>query len=251
MVTFRYDMKPENPARLGLIVLQSDERIESDFRRLMPVGRDLFVSRIPSAADVTPESLQSMERHLTASASLFPQARPFDVIGYGCTSGSAQIGPDAVADNVKRGVSVRAVTNPLTALVQLCRAAGIGRLGFLSPYVETVSDRLRGALADKGVTTPVFGSFDEAEEARVARIQPGSIMAAGADLAKRGGIDALFLSCTNLDTLDIIEPLQQQTGLPVLSSNLVLAWHMARLGGVKLADIPATRHLISACPVSK
>lgn len=250
MPPFQYTLKSENPARLGLIVLQSDERIEADFRRLIPGSLDVFVSRVPSGTDVTPETLQSMEKHLTASANLLPQAQSFDVIGYGCTSGSAQIGPDAVAANVKQGIAARTVTNPLTALVQVCKAAGITRLGFLSPYVESVSARLRNALDTEGIETPVFGSFDEAEEALVARISPASITAAGADLAHSGDMDALFLSCTNLDTLDIIEPLQHQIGVPVLSSNLVLAWHMCHLVGADLADIPATRHLLRACPLS-
>ena len=107
----------------------------------------------------------------------------------------------------------------------------------LSPYVAEVSDRLRGRLAERGVETPVFGSFDEAEEARVARIDGPSILAAGRALAVRGGIEGMFLSCTNLRTLDVIPELEDATGLPVLSSNLVLAWDMLRLAGAA-PDVP-------------
>ena len=49
-------------ATLGLIVLQVDETIEQDFRRLF---RDpaiaLYVSRIPSGADLTPETIATMK----------------------------------------------------------------------------------------------------------------------------------------------------------------------------------------------
>ena len=52
-------------------------------------------------------------------------------------------------------------------------------------------------------------------------------------------LDALFISCTNLRTLDVIEEIEQKTGMPVLSSNLVLAWHLLDLVGLKpSADAP-------------
>ena len=41
--------------------------------------------------------------------------------------------------------------------------------------------------------------------------------------------DAVFLSCTNLRTLDIIDAVEQAIDKPVLSSNQVLAWHLLTL----------------------
>lgn len=237
MTQYGFDIsEPEGP-RFGLVVLQADETIEDDFRRLLPGGSRLLVSRVPSALDVTRESLAQMETHLTAAAALFPRGVRFDAVGYGCTSGTAEIGADRIAEKVLAGACAAAVTEPLSALVAACEAQGIRRVGLLSPYVAEVSDRLRGRLAERGVETPVFGSFDEAEEARVARIDGPSILAAGRALAVRGGIEGMFLSCTNLRTLDVIPELEDATGLPVLSSNLVLAWDMLRLAGAA-PDVP-------------
>ncbi|MFT7594765.1 MAG: hypothetical protein ACI8R4_002089, partial [Paracoccaceae bacterium] len=36
MKTYPYDLSPQARPNLGLIVLQTDERIERDFRRLIP-----------------------------------------------------------------------------------------------------------------------------------------------------------------------------------------------------------------------
>ena len=77
-----------------------------------------------------------------------------------------------------------------------------------------------------------MGSFDMAEEALVARITRASLEEAARTLVAGAEVDGLFLSCTNLDTLDVIAPLEAALGLPVLSSNQVLAWHMARLAGL-------------------
>ena len=242
MTRYDYETVPGQGPNLGLIVLQVDERIEADFRRLLPSEANLYVSRVPSGLDLTRESLGAMAAHLTGAALLLPGPVRYDAVGYGCTSGAAQIGPGKVADLVGRGVACAHVSEPVSALLTACRALGLRRLALLSPYVEPVSAQLRRVLAGQGIETPVFGSFDEAEEARVARIAPRSTIAAARDLAARGGVDGLFLSCTNLDTLDAIAPLEAETGLPVLSSNLVLAWHMcslARAGAGMAANLRA------------
>ena len=231
MQVFSFETEPRRHPILGLVVLQADERIEADLRRLLPAPVELLVSRVPSGPDVTPQTLARMEAELPRAAGLFPEAVGFDVIGYGCTSGAAQIGSARVAEKLRDGARAAHVTDPVSALVASCRALGLRRLALLSPYVAAVSDRLRAVLAQQGIETPVFGSFAEAEEARVARISPASIAHAARALVAAGEVDGLFLSCTNLDTLPMIGALEREIRIPVLSSNLVLAWHMLRLAG--------------------
>lgn len=170
MAAFPYQLDDYQPKTLGLIVLQSDERIESDFRQLTPEGTQLFVSRVPSGLEVSNASLAKMEAHLSTAAGLLPRAQNFDVIGYGCTSGTAQIGVATIADRVAAGVETRAVTEPVSALVAACRALEVRQLGILSPYVEPVSEKLRSTLRENEIETPQFGSFEEPSEEKVARI---------------------------------------------------------------------------------
>jgi len=235
MTRLPYTVDDAKPKTLGLIVLQSDETIEQDMRQVLPSEVQLHTSRVPSGLEVTSDSLQTMEAHLPASAELLPRGVKFDVIGYGCTSGTAQIGAGKVADLIRQGATTHAVTEPVTALIAACQALGVSRLAFLSPYVGEVSAQLRSVLQDAGIETPVFGSFEEAEEAKVARITPASILEAGQALCAGAHVDAVFLSCTNLRTLPIIPALEAATSLPVLSSNQVLIWHMAQLSGLALA----------------
>lgn len=239
MSTYGYELADDPRPKLGLIVLQSDESVEDDFRRLLPASVSLLVSRVPSGEEVTSETLAEMEQHMAAAAGLFPRGMTFDVVGYACTSGAAQIGPGRVADGVREGVPAAEVSEPVSALIAACRAAGLTRLAFLSPYIEPVSARLRDVLGTAGIATPVFGTFDEAEEAKVAHIDAASIKAAARDLVEGQDIQGLFLSCTNLRTLDVIPALEDVLGMPVLSSNLVLAWHMQQLAGDTGAPRPA------------
>ena len=233
--TFSFALDAPRPPQVGLVALQSDETVEPDLRRLLPETLDLLVTRVPSGAEVTAETLAAMEHHLAGAASLFPPGARFRAVGYACTSGTAQIGRERIAALVGDACRTQAATEPVSALIAACGALGVRRLALLSPYIAAVSERLRAVLAEAGIATPLVGSFDVAEEARVARIGPDSIMGAARSLAARGGADAIFLSCTNLRTLDVIAPLEAETTLPVLSSNLVLAWHMAELASSGLA----------------
>ncbi|MEM7471761.1 MAG: aspartate/glutamate racemase family protein [Pseudomonadota bacterium] len=235
MSRFSYSEAAQNWPRLGLIVLQSDETIEQEFRTMFPPEAALFTSRIESGMEVSADSLAAMEARLSGAAGLFPRGMGFDVIGYGCTSGTAQIGADRIAELIRAGAPATHVTEPISALTAACYSLGLKRLAVLSPYVEEVSDRLREVLAGRGVETPVFGSFAEPEEAKVARIDTRSIVEAGQSLVEGESLDGLFLSCTNLRSLPAIAQLEAATGLPVLSSNQVLAWHIATLSGNALS----------------
>ncbi len=223
------------PRQIGLIVLQSDETLEHDMRILLPRTVEYLVTRVPSGQSVTPDNLQSMDAALTQAASLFPVGAKLAAVAYGCTSGTAQIGADRIAALVQAGVSTPAVTEPVSALIAACRTLQVTRIGLVSPYIATVSDRLRMVLADAGITVTRFTSFDEPVEEKVVRIPPDVIMQAAIDVGQNFDCEAVFLSCTNLRTLDVIERVEAQINKPVLSSNQVLAWHLGEVTSLEMS----------------
>ncbi|WP_439521277.1 maleate cis-trans isomerase family protein [Marivita sp.] len=226
-----YSITSDHPTQIGLITLQSDETIERDFRTLLPQDVESLVSRVPSGIAVTLESLRAMEDNLTASAALLPRGAHCAAVGYACTSASATIGPARVAELIQKGVATPHVTDPLTALIAVCKTAGITQIGLVSPYVASVSDRLIQGLDAAGVTVASFGSFDEPLEERVVRISKESVRDAVIHVGRNGTCGAVFMSCTNLRALDVIEDCEAELDIPVLSSNQVLAWHLGQLGG--------------------
>jgi len=238
MTSFPYRLTGPIGAKgtLGLIVLQADQTIEQDFRRLFADPEvALYVSRIPSGADITPDTIAEMESALPRAASLLPHAAEIDVTAYACTSGTTLIGADRVAALVAANANTAAVTNPLTAAFASLEALDVRALAIVSPYVASVADEMRSAFEGHGFAVPATLTFGEQAEARVARIDPASIREAALQVAAEADVEAVFLSCTNLRTLDIIDGLEQRLGRPVVSSNQALAWHMARLAGVPVA----------------
>jgi len=232
MIRMPYQLMEDDPSTppIGLIVLQSDETLEVELRTtLADLENPLYMSRIPSAATVSTDTLNDMRDHLKTSASLLPNAREFAVVGYGCTSASAAIGSDRIEELIKSVCKTRHVTNPLKAVCAYADYFGLRRFAFLSPYVEEVNEPIREAFADAGITTDVFGSFLEPNEANVVRIASKSIVDAASQLGGDESVDAVFMSCTNLPTLKATPEIEKRIRKPVLSSNQCLAWHLKYL----------------------
>lgn len=216
----------------GLIVLQTDLTMEPE---LAPVfgGFGLYHTRIPNAPEVTPDTLAAMAREMPRTAALLPPE--VRVIGYGCTSGATIIGPERVADLIRQAQPQAAVTDPISALLAACTHLGVRRLGFVTPYVAEVSAAMRARLEGSGLEIAGFGSFEQIEDRVVAGISEASTLAAIEKVAGIGTCDAIFASCTNLRGFGIIERAEAATGVPVLTSNLALGWHMLRLAGAETA----------------
>lgn len=236
-IPFETDQGFGSRARLGLVVLQSDETIEPELACIssqLP-GVALHHCRIPSAPQVTTESLQQMHALLPDAVSLLPDGSNFDVIGYGCTSGATVIGEQAVAQAIRSIHAGVKVTNPLTALKAACAAMEIHRLGIITPYEQRVTETLSEHLVASGLQVTSVQSFEQTSEAVVARIKPASVLAALSDMKLAGAnnhCDAWFVSCTNLRMAAITDAAESLLGVPVLSSNQVLAWHLLREAGI-------------------
>jgi len=228
-IPYELDSAGGKITRLGLIVLQSDETIENEFRQMFSdPAIALYHTRISSAPEVTPETLALMEKEIPHAVQMFPRVE-LDAIGYACTSGATVIGPDNIAKAVHLIRPTTLVTDPLTATIAWCRANDVTRLGFLTPYIASVSDSMRAKLVDAGLNIVSFGSFEQEDEHTVATISEASILAA-VGVIDTTECQAIFISCTNLRALNVVKDAQQILGKPVISSNTALAWHLRELG---------------------
>lgn len=211
-------------------MLQVDETIEPEFARYFgDHPSPLFVSRVPSGLEVTNDTLSHMAEDLSRSARMLPAPREYAVVGYGCTSGTAVIGPERVAGLVRDGCRTRAVTDPLTATIAACREKGISRLALLSPYIEEVNIPVIEAFGRAGIEFVSVATFDERIEQRVVRISATSVIEAACSIGRSRNVEGVFMSCTNLRTYGVLGPVSKRLGKPALSSNSALAWHMRQL----------------------
>ena len=225
-------------ANIGMIVLSSDQTLELEFRTMLDLeGVALYHARIPNEMDITEETLAKMEADLPIAASLLPGSFNFDVIGYGCTSGTTVIGEDHVTKAIRTAHPGVIVTNPLTACKAAMRALKLKRVAFLTPYEPSITKAMRDNLMEEGFQIPVTASFFESDDFVVGRITSNSILESVKKIGERDDCDGVFVSCTNLRVASVIESAEKYLGKPVTSSNHALAWHLLRLAGIN--DTPS------------
>jgi maleate isomerase len=220
------------PARLGLISLATDLTIEQDIQSLMPEGARLHVSRVAYANPTTPENLRAMAPHIAASADLILPGIPLAAIGYGCTSGAVVIGDDALAASigtVRPGVPVR--TPPLSA-VEGFRALGVRRISLLTAYVPETTAPMADYFRSAGFDLVKVQGLGLADDRDIA-IVPDDLLLAAAREADDPRAEAMFVACTALPVLPLIDRIEAMLGKPVVTSNQALGWAMLQAAGLQ------------------
>jgi maleate isomerase len=155
------------------------------------------------------------------------------VTAYLCASCSfvhGVAGERALRRAMERAGAVSALTSS-GALLEALAALDVARLAIGTPYDGAVTEHLAAFLGEAGVE--VTGSAHLDMTADVWRMTAGSVRAL-VHAVPLAGAQAIFLSCTNLPTYDLIVPLEQELGLPVLSANLVTIWSALRHLGMPL-----------------
>jgi len=232
-IPFEVDAGVAARARIGVIVLASDHTVEHELRRVLDLpGVAFYEARILNDATITPETLRQMEGRIAQTAGLILPGVPLDVVCYGCTSATMVIGEERVFELIASARPEARVTTPITAAFAAFRALDVRRIGVLTPYRDDINRFMRDYIQARGFAVPVFGSFNEENDNRVACISPASIRAALLDIGRRDGVDAVFVSCTSLRLAEVAAEVEAELGKPVTSSNHAMAWHALRLAGI-------------------
>jgi len=227
------------PAPPGIgIVAPFDLALDRELWRWAPEPVSLYITRtahldVPVSVGMA-EALGDLDALAAASRDV-ATADP-GVTAYLCTSASfvgGLAGEARLREAMKHGGARRALTTS-GAMLEALEAIGARRVAVATPYDAALTDRLVDFLAEAGIETTGMGYLGMGED--IWRVDAGSVC----ELARaipREGADALFLSCTNLPTYDVIPALEEEFGLPVLSANLVTLWAALRA----LGELPRGR----------
>ncbi|MEE2773315.1 MAG: hypothetical protein VYE27_00215 [Pseudomonadota bacterium] len=242
-IPFTSISKKNREVRMGLVVLETDLTLETEMRYYLSTEEksekpiSLIHTRIPCDDHVTEENLKLMETRFGGALSLLPKNYEFDVIGYGCTSASLLIGEAKIEKTVKSFVDTRHVTTPMTAVKRGLTALKVKNIGYLAPYLSEISQEMCDNLVLNGWKIGSAATFGENRDSVVGNISPNSIFS-GVIQMKRAckDLEAVFVACTSLKCSQIIDQIESELDIPVVSSNSAIAWDMARLSGANISS---------------
>ncbi len=221
--------------RIGLIVLDSDLTIEPDLRRVLPAGVELHAARVVYPRRVTPENLSIASDRAVATVEQLLPIRP-SAIAWACTSGSfswGRDGNDRLVARLQEAAGAVPVTTASAAITAALSELGLKRPAVGSPYSPQVNERLRVFLREHDVEPVEIRSLHSAELDDYALQDVDALQLSEFihGLARAGG-DCVVVSCTGLATAGIVPALEREIGMPILTSNIAIAWHCWRLGGI-------------------
>jgi maleate isomerase len=222
------------PDQVGIgVVIPYDFALDRELWRWVPAQVSLHLTRTPYQ-DIPVSVAQAIavgDRETVARCTRDLLTVEPAAVAYGCTSGSfigGLAGEAAlVAGMVEAGAPMAVTTSG--GVIAAAHALGLKNLAVVTPYDESVGAKLRAYLNEAGVE--VAAQNDIGLTGRIWTV-PYEVTA---DLARRtaqGGGDAVFLSCTNLLTYDLIASLEQELGVPVITANQVTMWAVLAAAGV-------------------
>ena len=237
MTTFvQNDLRPDiiktiNP-RIGLIALSTDFTIEQDYRNIchqLPV--DIFVNRIPFENPLNHENYLKMANHISdVSAHILP-SEDVDIVAYGCTSGTIAIGAERIKQEVNNSKPKAKVTTPITAAIKAFNYLGIKKIAVLTPYPKDVNETVFNYLNENNLTIDSFSSFNLEYDSEIAQVSLESLQKqiAKIDLSN---VDGLFVSCTALKIVDVLDKIEKLQNTTIISSNQAIIWDCLRSVGI-------------------
>ena len=212
------------PVRLGLMVPINNTTMEAEMLGWLPAGSTCRTLRIPRGQGLLTEETLPAYRDAAIALSKQFNETPLDVIAYGCTAAGFILGPKGdseIAQSLAKTTGLPVVTTAHAMMLAL-EALGAHNISLLTPYQDDVNLRLRAFLESGDIEVRHFDSFYAADVVALGQITESQVDARAQPLMKTD-VDAMFIACSQLPTLNVVNRLSQAWGKPVLSSIQVTA----------------------------
>ncbi|MFF8971487.1 decarboxylase [Streptomyces sp. NPDC014995] len=223
-------------AQRGLgVVAPFDFALDRELWRWTPDDISLHLTRTPY---VPVEVSLDLARRVSEHETLGDAVRALiavtpETVAYACASGSfvgGLAGERAMCEAMTRAGAMPSVTTS-GALLEALAELGALRVALVTPYTESVTRALQEYVGQAGVT--VTGCAFMGLTRHIWKVPYRDV----ADMARRAvrtaAADALFISCTNLPTYDVIPQLEAELRIPVISANQVTMWAALRRMGTR------------------
>ena len=218
----KYNSNP-NP-RIGLIALASDFMIEKDFINVIK-GKDIdfFVNRIQCYNPLTSENLIKMSEKVTEVTKDILPDQKIDCVVYGCTSGTIAAGYNSIEKKIKLAKPEAKITTPSTAAISALKKLNIKKVSIFTPYLKNLNDEVVEFFKKENFVVTSNSYFGIESDIDIGKVDQDYLYEVLSKI-ELNDAEALFISCTALPALSIIEKLEKKLNKIVLSSNQALIW---------------------------
>jgi maleate isomerase len=220
-------------ARIGVVYPGAGFQHIGDFHKLAPKGVAVGCAAVPRHKDESSEAMMHLDEHVVDAAKIVAGSFP-DVIAWICTAGSFMKGKGHDVRLIKEMEEATRIpcTTTSTAVMAAFRQLGVQKVAVATPYPLDVNALEKKFLEDNGFNVVKCDGLDLTDNNILAHVSPNVLyrLAKAVDTPEA---DAIFVSCTGLDALDMIEPLERDIGKPVITSNQASYWmafKMAKVG---------------------
>ncbi len=142
---------------------------------------------------------------------------------YGCTSGTIAAGYENIKKKVNLAKPEAKVTTPSTAAVNALKKMKIKKIAIFTPYSKALNDEVIEYFKKENFEITSNAYYDISNDLDIGKVDENYLYETltKMDLEKAEG---LFISCTALPALSIIDKLEKKLNKTVFSSNQVLIW---------------------------
>ena len=213
-------------AKIGLITPMS-ENAEHAFHIYAPEGVS-FASMKINFPGPTPAGLTILTDRLEETAAMYKDY-DVDLVVFGCTSGSCikGVGWDQECIRQIERASGHPGLTTSTAVLEALQTLGAKKVAVLTPYPEATNEAEKKFLEDNGLeVTSITGvGFNRVGEFGHAGKY---FLYCKAKELKTEGAEVFFLSCMGLATMELVEILEEDLGMPVITSHQASLWACLR-----------------------
>jgi len=218
--------------RYGLIIPSSNTTMEAEFWRMSSGLATVHTARM-RLEKITVDELEEMEKQILEAAVRIADAE-VNVIGYGCTSGSLLKGKDHGGEIERKITEKTGIPSVATAkaVIEALTELRIKKLCVATPYIEEINELEKKFLEQNEIDVLRTKGLGIAQNREVGSKNPSIAY----ELAREVYVpeaQGIFISCTNFRTIEVIDKLEKELGVPVISSNTATFWAMTKRASAK------------------
>ncbi len=221
-------------ARIGQIRPASAIEGSEEWRRVAPEGV-AFIDGRTVVEEVTEKGLEAMMAKVVDVAKAIAWASPQVIVQCGAPGIFLKgYGYDReIIAQIEAATGVKATTMQ-TAQVEALKTLGLKHIALGSIYTDTANRKLADALERDGIKTAGMKGLQIVDPRDCIRHEPESAYRLGREVFDMSGgkADGILISCGGFRSFEVIDMLERDTGVPVVTSNQASLWMALRMAGI-------------------